>query len=587
MLHRKKHTPSNPVHTDTNPILSDEDFLTEGSPEESSFTEESFEEPAPKRKKLPAWAILPVIAVILVIAFGASALSSKDGKSGNSTLQVVEVTTGNIREVYNSSGTIESENTKTYYSPVTAPIQNLNAEVGKEVKNGDLLVTFDTTNLERDNQQAQLTLQSNLNTSQATRQKNAEAIDAANAASAELAAQANALADEYNRIVAQTDAVKAELDADYAQRQSQFSSAATQKRIQELNQEIPSLNNQIAEYENLQQKLSVIYTGSGPAYDAAKAKQEAGQPLDATESELIKNVELYQKVVDELPGMRERLSANTTELNNLQALTAYDDSAYQALCAQRDAAYAAWKAAYDSATQTPASSGMASAELANLDISDNLAELAALTPEELLQKGREGMKADMDGVIASIGVLESNSAMQGAAVFSIASTENVRVKLEISPDDYEKMKIGNQVSVTIGDHKYEGTLSSLDKIAVTNAKGNPVIGARVHINNPDADICIGATAKVSMTVAESNDVLVVPTEAINASTDGDFVFVIEKGVVRKKVVELGTASTSQVEIKSGLKKGDQVVNDMNVDISEGMKATAAPISEEDSADSKE
>ena len=70
-----------------------------------------------------------------------------------------------IKEVYNSSGTIESENTKTYYSPVTAPIANLNAKVGQIVQAGDLLVTFDTTNLERDNQQAQLNLQSAYNTS--------------------------------------------------------------------------------------------------------------------------------------------------------------------------------------------------------------------------------------------------------------------------------------------------------------------------------------------------------------------------------------------------------------------------------------
>ena len=78
-----------------------------------------------------------------------------------------------------------------------------------------------------------------------------------------------------------------------------------------------------------------------------------------------------------------------------------------------------------------------------------------------------------------------------------------------------------------------------------------------------------------MTVSEANDVLVVPTEVINTSSDGDFVYVIENGTVLKKPVELGTASTTQIEIKSGLKKGDKVVNDLNVDIKEGMKAVAA------------
>ena len=75
-----------------------------------------------------------------------------------------------------------------------------------------------------------------------------------------------------------------------------------------------------------------------------------------------------------------------------------------------------------------------------------------------------------------------------------------------------------------------------------------------------------------MTVAESKDVLVVPTEVVNASTDGDFVYIIENGIVKQQPVELGTSSATEVEIVSGLKEGDQVVSDLNVDIEPGMRA---------------
>ena len=217
---------------------------------------------------------------------------------------------------------------------------------------------------------------------------------------------------------------------------------------------------------------------------------------------------------------------------------------------------------------------MPSSELENLDISDNLAELAALTPEELLEKGREGMKADMNGVISSVDALQSNSAAQGVALFTIADTEHVRVKIEISPDGYEKMQPGIEAEVTLAGNTYKGTLTDVDKIALPNAKGTSVIGARIRIEDPDENICIGATAKVKMTVAESKNVIVVPTETVNASTDGDFVYVIENGMVKEKPVQLGTASATQVEIVEGLEEGDLVVNDLNVDIRPGMKAVA-------------
>ena len=511
----------------------------------------------PPKKKLPGWVIVPIIAGVAVAGIGISALiGGGDNPSAAQNLSVVEVKKESIKEVYNSSGTIESENTKTYYSPVTAPIANLNAKVGQIVQAGDLLVTFDTTNLERDNQQAQLNLQSAYNTSQAARDKNAQAIDAANAANAELANQANALADQVNALKAQMDAAKATYDANAAAN----ASSETQIRIAELQGQIADLNTQIQNYQNTIQTLSVA-TPEDKRTDAQK--------------KLISDIDTYNAAVAELPNAQASLAAAESELT---ALNTVDDAGYTALAAQYESAYAQWEAAYNAANAAASqpSAGMSSSEMANLAISDNLAELAAMSQSELLDKAREGMKADMSGVIASVEVLQTNAAAQGAAVFSIASTENVRVKVDISPDDYEKMTVGTPATITIGEHKYEGTLENVNRIATNNAKGNPVIGAQIHISNPDEYICIGATAKVSMTVAQSDNVLTVPIECINTSTSGDFVFVIENGTVKKKPVELGTASTTAIEVKSGLKEGDQVVNDLNVDVTEGMKATAVP-----------
>ena len=136
------------------------------------------------------------------------------------------------------------------------------------------------------------------------------------------------------------------------------------------------------------------------------------------------------------------------------------------------------------------------------------------------------------------------------------------------------MNPGSEVDVTLAGHTYKGTLTGVDKIAVQNAKGVPVIGARIHIKNPDENICIGATAKIKMTVAEAENVVVIPTEAINASTDGDFVYVIENGIVKEKPVTLGISSSTQTEITEGLDEGDIVINDFNADIRPGMRAAA-------------
>ena len=526
------------------------------------------------KKKLPAWVIVPILGVVVAGGFGLSALTGGGGNADTGTvLEVTEVTRGTVQEVYNSSGTIESENTKTYYSPVTAPIKECKAVVGQTVKSGDLLITFDTTNLERDNQQAQLTLQSSLKASEATRAQNAKAVEAANAASAQAADQANALADEVNALAAQVDAAYAQYQANLEAAGAQ--AASVQAKTEELQNTIAQNQEVVNANQSVIDSTDSGYAGRRADLDAALNVPEAERTEEQkkTIADLKPVFDAYDAAVTARNEAQAAIDAANNELQTLSASTPdVDDAGYTELKAQYDAKYAEWQAAYQAANTPTADTSMTAAESESLDISDNLAELTALTPEELLEKGREGMKADMDGVIASVDSLQTNSAAQGAALFSIASMEDVRVRIEISPDDYSKMKTGPAVTITVGDNTYQGTLTSVDNIAVQNESGTPVIGAQIHINDPNENICIGATAKVRMTVAESKDVLLVPTEVINASTDGDFVYVIENGVVKERPVELGTSSATDTEIISGLKEGEQVVSDLSVDIQEGMRA---------------
>lgn len=520
------------------------------------------------KKKLPAWVIFPVLAAILLLAWFLSLFAGgKTEDSVGTPLNVVKAEKGTVKEVYNSTGTVESENTKTYYSPVTAPIKECRAVVGQTVKAGDLLVTFDTTDLERNNQQAQLTLQSSLNNSIAARAQNAKTIDAANAASAKAAAQANALADEVNALVSQVDSAYAKYQAN--QQAAAQQTAQNAPKVQALQAQITSYNEAIASADAVISSYERGYTGRQVEINEALAAEDP----DPVQEQIIKDTEEYNAALQSKSDTEALLAQAQDSLDALGVPPA-DDAGYADLLAQYEAKYAEWQAAYQAAGAVVPETGMSSAELNNLDISDNLAELAALTPEELLAKGKEGMKADMNGVIASVDILQSNSAAQGAALFTIAGTDSVRVKIEVSPDDYDKMKPGCEVTVTLADHTYKGTLDGVDKIAVPNAKGVPVIGARIHIEDPDENICIGASAKIKMTVAEAKNVVVIPTEAVNASTDGDFVYVIENGIVKEKPVTLGISSSTETEIREGLDVGDIVINDFNADIKPGMKAVA-------------
>lgn len=99
-------------------------------------------------KKKKKWKmILPVaVVVILVIVF------VQKGKGSSEPVQEVETAKaekGNITAELETSGTIGSEDMRTYSSPVNAEIATADLQVGKPVKKGESLITFNTASLEK------------------------------------------------------------------------------------------------------------------------------------------------------------------------------------------------------------------------------------------------------------------------------------------------------------------------------------------------------------------------------------------------------------------------------------------------------
>lgn len=547
-----------------------------------------------KKKTINKVMILVVAGIAVFLSALTVASMTMEKPKTASQVETVEVEKGNVAEELDATGTVESRNKKVFFSPVNATVKKLNFEAGDSVRKGQQLVTYDLEDLEKENQKALLNVKSGrLDLEDAVNQSE-EALEKQSEAKANVQTLEGQV-DEWQQYVYDLQAAIQQRTTD-AQNQAAAQASASAQEAAKAAQK--AYQQQLKEYQESEKKLRDIRDKALTAYNQAKNeydmametwKKNASEPNQEALLEKEKartQAELAYKAAQEAYGQltppdMEGLTgaAGSTDLSGASADTSdlqrELDSA-SATLAELQSELASEKAV---AEADPASLSEEAKE--KMEVANNLTELEAKSVEELIEEGKKGIQAEFNGVISDCQVAQGAAVTQGMELFTLESTEEVSVNISVSKYDYEVLKEGQKATIEMGDSTYEGTLVKINRVAIPNAEGTPMIGAEVRIDNPDENIFIGVEAKVTVHAEQAKGVPVVPVEAVNIGKSGSFCYVLRDGVIEKQEVQTGISSDTMVEIKSGLKAGDQVIPDIG-SLEEGDAAQAAPRDENDS-----
>lgn len=532
-----------------------------------------------KKKKVPL-IIGGVVVAIIVVSFAASKLTPK----ALPQVPVSAVTKEDLTANVDTSGTVESLKTKTYFSPVNATISQYPLKVGEVVKPGDSLVAFDVSTLEQDNQKAQLNVSATVNGSKDSVAKAAETQQKANEA-ADKVPILEANVDSYQEYVASLKTAIADRTRELSDGEKQEANDADVAMIQ-AKADLDKLQNKHTKMETDQQQLNTQAEALQAEIAEAKKNNQDTADLERQWKDLNTQAENMNPAIDDLASQIDDKNEEITQLqiNQIENQSAQDPTS--------DAQIVEWQNELESATtelsemqselaeqKSLANSAdgakVTEAAKAQMQATNNIAELEAASLEELLEKGKQGLQAEFSGIVSKADASQGSAASQGMELITIASNEEVAVNVTVSKYDYDKLKEGQKASITIADHTYKGTVSRISKMATTNEKGAPVIWAEVKIDNPDDNIFLGVEAKVSIETGSAKGVVSVPVNAVNTGKDSTFCYVVKDGVIARQDVETGISSSEYTEIKSGLKLGDSVISELPDGFAEGMKVEEA------------
>jgi len=204
----------------------------------------------------------------------------------------------------------------------------------------------------------------------------------------------------------------------------------------------------------------------------------------------------------------------------------------------------------------------------------------------------------MEGVITSLKVelgervLGSNFT-QGTELMTVSDLKNIEAVVEVDENDVVLISKGDTAIVKVDafkDKEFKGVVTQIGNSAKTKGLGTQeqVVNFEVRIKllNPDDKLRPGMSCTADIQTETVTDVLAVPIQSVtirsktaekkteegeeeavverkNSDRNGkpkEIVFIVENGKAKSVEVTTGISDADYIEIKSGLKGGEEVVS---------------------------
>ena len=170
--------------------------------------------------------------------------------------------------------------------------------------------------------------------------------------------------------------------------------------------------------------------------------------------------------------------------------------------------------------------------------------------------------APIDGIVTERSANVGLNVEPATKVFTVVDLSSVWVVGALYESDFSRVRIGSQASVTTKADPgvvRRGRVSYIDPQVSADSRTARV---RVEVPNPRRELRLGMYADIDVAASANEQALMIPRVAVQTVDDRQMVYVAASGASGKFIereVRLGDVSGEDVEVRSGVQQGDQVV----------------------------
>ena len=481
-----------------------------------------------KKKKSKKLRIILILLILFLVIFGGIRMLS--GKMNQTleqmanTSQVETVKRRDLSDFISLTGTVEGASKTNVTSKANAEVKQVHVSVGDEVKEGDVLCTFDSKKIKEQISSAKDSIKKEEAISSNTKKQNKEALQ----------------------------------DAKEAQ-QAELSSAG--QSIQEAQEEYQAAAQSIADARALQDTKRENLAAAEKALKKAE-KYAKKHPKDENGKKALEEANtIYASIQAEIDGLEQQIQETEGSLPELSHAISSAQNTYNST-----------KSATDKTIRDAQNTiDMEKYQISESDLDQTLKELKEQLKDcEIL--------SPCSGVVTAVNISVGDQNTPGEVLLTIEDTSSMKINASVAEDDILRIEEGLPAIITTSATKEKEWNGSVGRVVRVKNKstGSPEEGTVVsdyaaEINIPKSELLVGMNAKVKVILQEKKDVLAVPYDVIRTDEKEQTYVLLaqpeEDGsmtAVRCNVLT-GDEVDYYTEIVGGdLQEGDQIVYDSEV-----------------------
>lgn len=189
----------------------------------------------------------------------------------------------------------------------------------------------------------------------------------------------------------------------------------------------------------------------------------------------------------------------------------------------------------------------------------DLKQKQALDQENQVALEKMKLVAPFDGVLSKALVSVGDYVKVGQILTTLTDIQHLRVEYSVSEKFLPQLKLGQEVQVTTNAYPGKKFIAKVSYISPTINTEDRTISLYADLANDERLLTAGLFVSVTQDLGKQNNALLVPSQSLVPTIDGQQIYKIVNNKVTAVSVTLGQRTTDYVQILQGVSQNDMIV----------------------------